>query len=156
MPERIAGFIMSHHVMTVATVSGGEPWCANLFYSYMREENLFVFTSDHGTRHGKEMAGGGLVAASIVLETRSVGKVQGLQLQGSAVPAGGDMLKKARASYLKRFPYAAVAELNLHVLRPSMFKLTDNRLGFGRKLYWFADGVSSPGNGKPVYEKNDE
>ena len=41
-----------------------------------------------------------------------------------------------RRCYIKRFPYAAVAPLSLWMLRPKMMKLTDNTLGFGKKLIW--------------------
>ena len=72
------------------------------------------------------------VAASIVLETRTVGKVQGLQLTGLIKPAiEGDKL-----AYIKSFPYAAIAELKLWRLEADFMKLTDNRLGFGKKLIW--------------------
>ncbi len=137
VPERIVKFIRKHHVMTIATVLPGEtPWCANVFYSYMPEENLFVFTSEEKTRHASEMSETGDAGASIVLETKNVGLVQGLQLQGRVSRPAGEEMKKAKASYLKRFPYASVVELTLWTMEPSNMKLTDNRLGFGKKLYW--------------------
>lgn len=134
--ERIVKFIRKHHVMTIATVADGVPYCANLFYAYMADSNMFVFTSDAATRHYGEMLSGGTVAASVVLETRTVGNVQGLQLQGRATLAAGDMLERARSAYLKRFPYAVIADLTLWTFEPVFMKLTDNRLGFGKKLIW--------------------
>ena len=74
------------------------------------------------------------IAASVVLETRIVGKVQGLQLCGTV--ARGDEEDKRR--YLHRFPYAALAELTLWALVPDYLKFTDNTLGFGKKLIWKA------------------
>lgn len=127
--------------MTVATAMPGEvPWCANIFYSYMPEENLFVFTSEEKTRHAAEMSRGVEIGASIVLETKNVGLVQGLQLQGRVKRPEGEELRKAKASYLKRFPYVAVVELSLWTMEPLNMKLTDNRLGFGKKMYWQKDG----------------
>ena len=72
------------------------------------------------------------VAASIVLETRTVGKIQGLQITGriEAAQEGDKML------YIKRFPYTAVADLTLWRLEADFMKLTDNTLGFGKKLIW--------------------
>ena len=72
------------------------------------------------------------VAAAIVLETRIVGKVQGLQVVGIA--ERGD--EEAKRRYLRRFPYAAAAPLRLWMVRPTYLKLTDNTLGFGKKLIW--------------------
>lgn len=134
---RIVRFIGRHHVMTLATVSAaGLPYCANLFYAYLPERNLFVFTTDTATRHGSEMAACSHVAASVVLETRTVGLVQGLQIEGTAERPEGDLLQEARNAYIRRFPYAAVADLSLWTLAPTLLKLTDNKLGFGKKLIW--------------------
>ena len=131
--QRIVKFIKRHHVLTLATTNeAGEPYVANCFYAYDAKRNRIVFTSDETTRHGYEMASRGSVALSIVLETRIVGRVQGIQATGIA--ERGD--EEAHACYIKRFPYAAVAPLTLWMVRPTMFKLTDNTLGFGKKLIW--------------------
>ena len=133
MDERFIKFIKKHHVLTLATVnSEGMPYVANCFYAFDTKRNLFVFTSDLATRHGAEMAANGNVALSIVLETRIVGRVQGLQVTGRAL-RGDD---EARKCYIKRFPYAAAAALALWMVAPTLMKLTDNTLGFGKKLLW--------------------
>ena len=133
MDERIIKFIKKHHVLTLATVnSEGMPYVANCFYAYDNKRNLFVFTSDLTTRHGSEMAENSNVALSVVLETRIVGRVQGLQITGKA--ERGD--EEAHRCYIKRFPYAAVADLNIWMVTPTLMKLTDNTLGFGKKLIW--------------------
>ncbi len=135
---RIVRFIGRHHVMTIASATEEGPYCANLFYAYLSDRNLFVFTSDDHTRHYREMHRDCRVAASIVLETRTVGQVQGLQLTGCAALADGETAAEARKAYLHRFPYAVVADLTLWTLRPTFMKFTDNRLGFGKKLLWHA------------------
>lgn len=133
MDERFIKFIKKHHVLTLATVNGeGMPYVANCFYAFDTKRNFFVFTSDLATRHGAEMAANSSVALSIVLETRIVGRVQGLQVMGRAL-RGDD---EARKRYIKRFPYAAAADLELWMVEPTMMKLTDNTLGFGKKLVW--------------------
>lgn len=132
--ERIARFLGRHHVLTLATAADGAPYCANAFYAYDKGRNRLVFTSDLSTRHAREMLAERRVAASVVLETRIVGKVQGLQLCGTV--ARGDEEDKRR--YLHRFPYAALAELTLWALVPDYLKFTDNTLGFGKKLIWKA------------------
>lgn len=133
LDERIIKFIKRHHVLTLATVnSEGMPYVANCFYAYDKRRNLLIFTSDETTRHGGEMSANSNVAVSIVLETRVVGRVEGVQITGIA--ERGD--NEAKLCYIKRFPYAAVAPLTLWMVRPTMMKLTDNTLGFGTKLIW--------------------
>lgn len=131
--ERITKFIKKHHVLTLATVGGDNlPYVANCFYVYDSERNCIIFTSDLTTRHGREMEQNCHVAISIVRETRIVGCVEGIQIEGIA-QRGGD---EAKRRYIKRFPYAAVAPLTLWEITPTMLKLTDNKLGFGKKLIW--------------------
>ena len=131
--ERIQKFIAKHHVLTLATIGGDSmPWVANCFYAYDKERNIFIFTSDDTTRHGSEMIDNPRVALSIVRETRIVGAIEGLQITGRA--ERGD--EEAKRRYIRRFPYAAVAPLTLWMVRPEMMKLTDNKLGFGKKLIW--------------------
>lgn len=130
--ERFVRFLRRYHVLTLATVAEGVPYCSNAFYCYDKERNLLVFSSDLATRHAQEMERNPRIAASVVLETKIVGRVQGLQLCGTAARAD----ETARRAYLKRFPYAALAELTLWAIRPDYMKLTDNTLGFGKKLIW--------------------
>ncbi len=137
---RILKFIRKHHVMTIATCREGQPWCANMFYACMNDTARLVFTSEERTRHIAEAAGNSRAAGSIVLETRTVGRLQGLQLTGTIRKPAADEESAARKAYLKRFPYAAVADLNLWIFEPDTMKFTDNTLGFGKKLFWEKDG----------------
>lgn len=131
--KKIEKFISAHHVLTLATATPDlGPYCCNCFYAYDKESAALIFTSGMETTHAKMMSECSKVAASIVLETRTVGKIQGLQITGSIRPAqeGDKML------YVKRFPYTAVADLTLWRLEADFMKLTDNTLGFGKKLIW--------------------
>ncbi|MFI3316006.1 MAG: pyridoxamine 5'-phosphate oxidase family protein [Rikenellaceae bacterium] len=134
MDERIIKFIKRHHVLTLATSQGNAPYCANAFYAYDTTRNRLIFTSDASTKHGEQMIANNTVAASIVWETKLVGRIQGLQLTGSTTAAD----PKDRECYIKRFPYTALAELHLWAIEPQMIKYTDNTLGFGKKLIWNA------------------
>ena len=69
-------------MLTLATSSEGAPYCSNAFYCYDAERNLLIFTSDMATRHAQQMARNPCVAASVVLETKVVGRVEGLNLCG--------------------------------------------------------------------------
>jgi uncharacterized protein len=142
MPEkRITDFIKKHHVLTLATCIENKPWCSNCFYAYEKTENFFVFTSDMATKHIQDAIQNVDVAGSVVLETRIIGKIQGIQFTGKLLKADGRLLDLAKAIYLKRFPFAALMETTLWVLIPNLIKMTDNRLGFGKKLIWKAEEI---------------
>ena len=129
---RIVRFIRRHHVLTLATTIGEQPYCSHAFYAYDEKRNLIVFAADKTTRHAAEMLENNRVALGIALETKVVGKLQGLQLCGTVHEAD----EEARRTYIHRFPFAALAELTLWAVEPSYLKFTDNTLGFGKKLIW--------------------
>ena len=134
LPEKkITDFITRHHVLTLATVGhNAQPYCAACFYAYDKSRNLIIFTSDDNTLHAQHMMANSNVAVAINLETSIVGKIQGIQICGTI--RRGD--KNAKSVYIKRFPYAVAAPLNIWVVEPYFMKLTDNTLGFGKKLIW--------------------
>jgi uncharacterized protein YhbP (UPF0306 family) len=134
--SRFIKFFRKHHVLTIATAVENEPWCANCFYVYLEKENALVFTTDADTRHGKEFIKNPQVAGSVVLETMVIGKIRGIQFQGVVSEPEGELLSKAKWAYLKRFPPAALMDTHLWIVKLTLIKMTDNRLGFGKKIIW--------------------
>jgi uncharacterized protein YhbP (UPF0306 family) len=134
--EKIIRFFRKHHVLTVATSVNNEPWCANCFYVYLQDVNGLVFTTDPDTRHGREFLDNKLVAGSVVLETPVIGKIRGIQFQGIVSEPEGELSEKASTAYLKRFPIAMLMETRLWIVTLTHIKMTDNRLGFGKKIIW--------------------
>jgi uncharacterized protein len=136
--ERIVKFLRKHHVIGIATAVDNEPWCASCFYVYLKEENILVFTTDPKTRHGQEFLKNSKIAGTIALETKIIGRIRGIQLQGIVSEPTGEMAELAKNAYLRRFPVALLMETHLWIVRPLFLKYTDNRLGFGKKLIWTA------------------
>lgn len=128
--DKIALFINEHHVLSLATSCENIPQVATLFYAYDKEDVSFVVASDEKTEHIQNVLKNRSVAGSIALETQEVGKIQGIQFRGS-------MEKTAdRELYFKSFPYAKLMNPTLWKIKLDTIKYTDNRLGFGKKLYW--------------------
>jgi uncharacterized protein YhbP (UPF0306 family) len=134
--QRIIDFINEHHVLTLATCLNNVPYCSNCFYIYLKDENVFVFTSDNDTKHAQDAVKNPSVAGSVVLETNTVGKIRGIQFNGTMFVPGNDLMKKSKKAYLKRFPMAVLMKTTLWALKPDFIKMTDNRLGFGKKLIY--------------------
>lgn len=139
--SRIIRFFRKHHVLTISTTVNNEPWCASCFYVYLEEENALVFTTGEGTRHGKEFVENPHVAGSVVLETMIIGKIRGIQFSGVVSEPEGEILAKAKSAYLKRFPVAALMDTRLWMVKLTYIKMTDNRLGFGKKVIWEKPGA---------------
>lgn len=137
MPEkRIEEFIKQHHVFTLATCANNIPWCSACFYVYDSNNVSLIFTSDNDTRHALEAIENNSVAGNIVLETSVVGKIRGVQLSGKVHMTSGLQKKECKLKYLKRFPYAILSTTAMWEFEIESIKMTDNRLGFGKKLKW--------------------
>jgi uncharacterized protein YhbP (UPF0306 family) len=131
--KKIASFISKHHVLSLATSDGLELSACNLFYAYNAEKISFVVASSDETEHIKNISKNQKVAGTIVLETKTVGKIEGVQFRGEFLPLDDEGLKKL---YFKSFPYAMAMNPKLWQINISYFKLTDNTLGFGKKIIW--------------------
>ncbi len=138
IPERIIDFIGEHHILTLAVTTDDGPWCATCFYAWLPERNRFVFTSDPRTRHIREAEKEGRyrVSGAIALETRMTGKIRGIQFSGVMEKVRKEDLRTVKQAYIKAFPVARFSRLHLWELAPGYIKMTDNRLGFGKKLIW--------------------
>jgi len=134
--NRILKFIREHHILTLATSNNNRPYCATCFYVFLEEAKMFVFTSDKSTKHISDAEKQKVVSGAVALETKVIGKIRGIQFTGIIYELQGDMLKVAKKSYLKTFPYAILKQTNLWGVEVNFIKMTDNRLGFGKKIFW--------------------
>lgn len=136
MAESLApfeAFIAEHHILSLATCHDNLPQSATLFYVYDPLHVSFIVASDTKTQHIQNILSNKNVAGTIALETKSVGKIQGIQFQASMVLSEESGDKKC---YFKAYPYALAMNPTLWRIKLVSMKLTDNRLGFGTKLTW--------------------
>ncbi len=137
--KRILNFIKKHHILTLAVCNNNMPYCCTCFYAFDNNSVSFIFTSERHTRHHQEMISNNKVSGAIALETKIIGKIQGIQFTGIAINPNEDEQSELKKLYLKKFPYT------LPFLSTAFFwkvdiehiKMTDNNLGFGKKLLWY-------------------
>jgi len=131
--EKIASFLEEHHVMSLATTHNGELSVCSLFYTYVKEYNIFIVASGDETLHIQHITQNSKIAGNILLETSIVSKIQGVQFRGDF-----SLLeeKKYFDYYYKAFPFSKLMKPKLWQIKVNYFKMTDNRLGFGKKIIW--------------------
>ncbi|MBT5699654.1 MAG: hypothetical protein HOJ12_06625 [Flavobacteriales bacterium] len=134
--KRIIDFIQEHHLLTLSTSKDNRSYCCNVFYVYDEKNNSLIFSSETKTKHAQDFIENSNVAASIALETKDVKKIQGVQLLGTITELKAEELNNATKQYLKEFPYAEKMKLHLWQMKLTFIKMTDNKLGFGKKLIW--------------------
>ena len=130
LESSIVMFLKKHHLLTLCTCKDNLPYCANCFYVLRDETATLVIATDKNTRHGQEALLNTHVAGTVALETKLVGKIQGIQFCGTYDKAD----KEDERAYFKRFPYALAMLPELWSIRIEYLKFTDNTLGFGTKL----------------------
>ena len=69
-------------------------------------------------------------------EAKSIALIRGVQYRAEAVLLSGEEAEAARARYCKRFPIAGAMKASVWRLDLHEVKMTDNTLGFGKKLHW--------------------
>ena len=131
--EKITAFIEQHHVLSLATSFNNMPSVCSAFYVYDAQSHSFVIASSEETLHIQQVKVNENVAGNILLETKEIGKIQGLQFFAKMQALEDERLKKC---YFKRFPYALALLPKLWQIEVNSFKLTDNRLGFGKKIIY--------------------
>ena len=134
--QQIIHFLNEHHLLTLATSQNDKPYCCNLFYVYDQVSNQLIFSTETKTKHAQDFITNTNVAGSVALETKNVSKIQGVQLQGTIQELKGEDLKIAKEQYIKAFSYAANMDLHLWAMPLNFIKMTNNKLGFGKKLIW--------------------
>lgn len=129
--DKIIKFINKHHVMSLATTCDGSLSVCSLFYLYDKKTNTFIVASSEDTTHIKHIKKNSLVAGNILLETKQVLKIQGLQFRGNFLEVSD---KREKKLYFKKFPYALVLKPKLWKIEVEYFKMTDNKMGFANKI----------------------
>ncbi|MEN8147267.1 MAG: pyridoxamine 5'-phosphate oxidase family protein [Campylobacterota bacterium] len=130
--EKVELFLSKHHLLSLATSAGNVPQSASLFYAYDAEKVAFVVASDTKTEHIQNVLANDHVSGTVALETDEVGKIEGIQFRARMRM----ITHKEGELYFKAFPFAKVMNPQLWSIELEEIKLTDNRLGFGKKLYW--------------------
>lgn len=131
--EKIALFLEKHHVMSLATTYADELSVCSLFYAYDKERASFVVASSDETTHIHHISQNANIAGNILLETKTIGKIQGVQFRGVFTALKDENLEKL---YFRTFPHAMLMQPKLWQIDVDYFKMTDNTLGFGKKIIW--------------------
>jgi len=131
--DKINLFLAKHHLLSLATTNDKELSVCSLFYAFNKEKKSFIVASGDDTTHIQDILKDPFVAGSVALETKIIGKIQGVQFRGEISLLKDEALKKL---YFKAFPYALIMNPKLWKIKIHYFKMTDNTLGFGKKIIW--------------------
>lgn len=136
MEKKITTYISESKVVTLATCINDIPYCANCFYVFDEENKILIFLSSDTTRHVTEGLSNNNVAGTIDREITTVAKIKGLQFTGEFINPTEEQKKQFYKIYYHKFPFAKAKPSPVWGIKLNWVKMTDNTLGFGKKLMW--------------------
>ncbi len=135
----IWNFLKQCDVLTLATSCNNQPYCTPCFYAFDEMDQLLIFKSNAGTKHVQDLLKNPVVAGSILPNKLAIGQVKGIQFTGMVKKVEQGLCTdplKLEQIYYGQFPIARTMAGDLWVITLDALKLTDSRLGFGKKLKW--------------------
>ena len=69
-------------------------------------------------------------------DIQKTGKIKGVQFTGKFTELHGNRLETAKNKYYRKYPFARVIPGELWGIELRTVKMTDNTLGFGKKITW--------------------
>lgn len=133
MDDKILNFINKMHLLSLAVIDEENlPHCASSFYAFDEQNLALLVAGDSKTKHIKALDKNDTVAGTIVLDTKIVGKIEGLQF----IAKMSEATKPQREIYFKKYFYALAMNPQIWSIELRWVKFTSNTLGFGKKLIW--------------------
>lgn len=114
----------------------GKPYCFSCFYAYDPDKKLLYFKSSHNSNHASYLELSPNVAGTIQQDKLNVLAIQGIQFTGLVYEADEEASSVAKHIYHKKYPFALAMAGEIWIIEPKQIKMTDNSLGFGKKLLW--------------------
>lgn len=137
--QRIVLFLKQNTNLTIATSKNNIPYCANCFYAYDEDQNFLIIKSDSETNHIRQALQNNNVAGSIIPDRLDPGKIQGIQFRGVFTEPKGDLFELLKKKYYLKYPFALAFSGSIWAIELVYIKMTDNTLGFGKKIEWSAE-----------------
>lgn len=134
--QAICNYLIDQHVLTLCTQDEDGLWCANCFYVFDAEKMCFYLMTDDKARHTQGMLRDGHVVGTVTDQTQTIAHIQGIQYTGIASRVTAVEQSQVKSLYCERFPIARLKSAPLWQIQLLTVKMTDNKLGFGKKHFW--------------------
>jgi hypothetical protein len=112
------------------------PYCFSCYYTYNADKQLLYYKSSADTQHSLLLQKKPEVAGTILPEKQEVMSIKGIQFTGVLLDRKNILCADASRLYLMQYPFALAMPGEIYTIRLDKIKMTDNSLGFGKKLQW--------------------
>lgn len=132
-------YLKKQHVLSLCCSAGNELWCANCYYVFDEASMAFWLMTEPDTRHGLLASKNPHVAGTINGQPKTVLLIKGVQYRGRIRQLCEEEAVEARHAYQRRFPMSRSVSAPLWEITLDELKMTDNALGFGKKIAWLRE-----------------
>ena len=145
MNERITEFIDGQKVATICCLDEeNKPYCFSCFFVLDKEKHVIYFKSSATTHHGQILHQNPVVAGTIQPDKLNPLAIQGIQFTGSILDVTDPLCSAAKSVYHKKYPFAMAMPGEVWTVQFQYIKMTDNTLGFGKKITWHLNDLVEP------------
>jgi uncharacterized protein len=137
MNKHISEFIKKLGTANICCVDAdNHPYCFSCYYTYDANKHLLYYKSSAGTHHGILLQEKPLIAGTILPEKQEVMNIKGIQFTGLVLDRKHVLATDATRLYHIQYPFALAMPGDIYTIRLDKIKMTDNSLGFGKKISW--------------------
>jgi uncharacterized protein len=137
MNDKMISYFESQTCASISCLDAdGNPYCFNCFYVFDAEYGSIYFKSSADTYHGQCMLMNKQVAGTILPDKLNKLALKGIQFTGRILTHDEILKERARSKYHRSYPMALAMQGEIWIIKLLSAKLTDNSLGFGKKIKW--------------------
>ena len=137
MEEKISRFIKKQTCASICCVDEtGKPYCFSCFYAFNSAAGLLYFKSSVSSLHAELMNKNPFVAGTILPDKLKKISIKGIQFEAIVLDIQQPLVKRTLGIYMKKYPLALAIPGDIWALQINHIKMTDNTLGFGKKIIW--------------------
>lgn len=114
----------------------GNPYCFSCYYVFNQDKAVLYFKSSAEAYHSALLISNPVVSGTVLPDKLNKLITKGIQLQGEVVTQSHQLAKEASAIYHQKIPLALAIKGKVFTIRINRIKMTDSRLGFGKKIIW--------------------
>ncbi|MDJ0036140.1 YhbP family protein [Pantoea allii] len=134
--SHLVRYLKKQHVLSLCCCADNDLWCANCYYVFDESRMVFWLMTEPDTRHGLLAIKHHSVAGTINGQPKTVLLIKGVQYRGQIRQLSDEEATEARTAYQRRFPVSRKVAAPLWEITLDELKMTDNALGFGKKIVW--------------------
>ena len=136
MQNAVIEYLEKQTVAGIACLDeNGLPYCFSCFYAFDHSKQILVFKSSVDSRHSTMLENHPELAGTVNPDKLNKLAIKGIQFKGM-IDTDPKTISQGRDLYYKRFPFAVAMKGDVWVIRLSWIKMTDQALGFGKKMEW--------------------